>query len=71
MDKSEPKKSEAVAVMVSAWVSSYRMMASSGFSSDRCVRVHSARIDPNFSQDEENRPGAAPRGARWVYSGAE
>ena len=70
VDKSELKEIGAVGVMASASLTSPRAMTS-GFPSDRCTRVHSARADPNFPLGGERRPGAAPRGIRWVSSSAE
>ena len=48
LDISELKEIWVAGVMVSASLTSPRTMASSGFWSDRCVRIHSARTDPYF-----------------------
>jgi len=64
VDKSEPKKSEAVGVIVSARVSSPRTMTSSAVSSNICVRTYSARIAPYCNHDGERRPISFPRRIR-------
>ena len=64
VDKSELKEIGAVGFRISVSLTSPRTMSSSGFRSDRCVRIHSARTDPCFSQGGERHPGAAPRRIR-------